>query len=477
MPKSPPHRRNAKIIATLGPAVSSSRKLRALFDAGADLFRLNFSHGTHDDHRQRFDAIRALEAETGRPIAILGDLQGPKIRVGKIAQGPVELEEGAAFRLDLSDKPGTDKRAPLLHPEVFQVLGAGHDLLLDDGRLRLRVEDCGDDFAETKVMVGGPLSSNKGVNLPGAVLPIPALTEKDKEDLAFALELGMDWIALSFVQRPDDIADARQIAGKDAGLMAKLEKPSAIGLLDEIIALADAVMVARGDLGVELPPEDVPSIQKRVVRAARQAGKPVVVATQMLESMVESPVPTRAEASDVANAVYEGADAVMLSAETAVGEFPVESVAIMDRIIHRVERDPTYRPLMDANHPDPLATAADAITAAARQVASTVRAAAIVSYTTSGSTAQRASRERPNVPILCISGRDATARRLMLAWGVHSLFTHDVDTVEEMVDHALALTVEAGFARHGDSIVITAGVPFGTPGATNILRIAWVEEQ
>lgn len=467
--------RKAKIIATLGPASSDPKMLRALREAGADVFRFNFSHGSHKEHKALYNAVRAMEADAGKPVGILVDLQGPKIRVGDMGPEPVVLEPGAGFRLDLDGAPGNAARAPLPHPEVFAALDRGQELLLDDGRLRLRVKRCGKDFAETEVVTGGDLTSHKGVNLPGAVLPVPALTEKDRRDLEFALELGADWVGLSFIQRPEDVAEVRKIVRGRMGVLAKLEKPAALTSLPEILELADAVMVARGDLGVELPPEDVPSAQKRIVRASRQAGKPVVVATQMLDSMIHAPTPTRAEASDVANAVYEGADAVMLSAETAVGDFPVETVSMMDRIITRVEKDTSYWPMIEANRADPQATAADAITAAARQVAHTISAAAIVTYTSSGSTALRAARERPRVPILCITGSGRTARRLVLAWGVHSLYSHDVETIAEMADHACATAREEGFAKKGDSVVITAGLPFGTPGATNLLRIAWVE--
>jgi pyruvate kinase len=468
-------RRAAKIIATLGPASSGPDKIRALNAAGADLFRLNFSHGERAEHRQRYDAVRKLEREIGRPIGILVDLQGPKIRVGKFKDGKVALGEGKPLRLDLDPAPGDGRRAPLPHPEVFAAMTPGQLVLLDDGRLRLKVEKVGGDYADTVVVTGGTLGERKGVNLPGAILPLSALTEKDLRDLDFALSIGADWIALSFVQRPDDVAELRKLVGNRAAIMSKIEKPQALDKLDQIVDLSDAVMVARGDLGVELPSEDVPSLQKQIVRAGRKAGKPVVVATQMLDSMVRDPAPTRAEASDVANAVYDGADAVMLSAETASGAYPIESVAMMARIIRRVERDPTYRVIMDANHPPPQATASDAITLAAREVASTIAAACIVCYTSSGSTAQRASRERPPVPILCLTGRTQTARRMTLAWGVHCFFSHDVSTIDEMVAYAQESAKANGIAKGGERIVITAGMPFGTPGATNMLRVAWVE--
>jgi pyruvate kinase len=469
------HRR-AKIVATLGPASSTPERIHALFTAGVDVFRFNFSHGTHDEHRARFAIVRDIEREVGRPIAVMADLQGPKLRVGEFSGGKVMLETGGKFRLDLSPEAGDTHRAPLPHPEIFSVLEDGAEILLDDGRIRLAVESHGTDYAETVVKVGGKLSDHKGVNLPRIQLPLGSLTPKDQRDLRLALELGVDWVALSFVQRPDDVAAARTLIAGRAAIMTKLEKPSALDSLAEIIDLSDGIMVARGDLGVELAPEDVPAEQKNIVRAARRAGKPVVVATQMLESMIQAAAPTRAEASDVATAVYDGADALMLSAESAAGEYPVESVAMMNRIIERVERDPAYRAFIESQQYDPEATPADAITAAARQVAETVHAAAVVSYTTSGSTALRAARERPNVPILALTPELATARRLAILWGVHSLHTADATGFTDMVDIACRAAREQEFARLGDRIVITAGVPFGTPGATNVLRIAWVGE-
>ena len=472
--KATRRQRSAKIVATLGPASASAQRLRALFNAGVDVFRCNFSHGTHDDHGQLFAAIRQVEHDTGRPIGILADMQGPKLRLGNFAQGRAQLLAGAAFRLDLDDKLGDEHRAPLPHPEVFRALQPGNELLVDDGKVRLKVHDCGPDFAETECVVGGTLSNHKGVNVPHCVLPISAVTDKDRADLTFALENGADWIALSFVQRPEDVAEGRKLIGDAAGLLVKLEKPSAIRRLGEIIDLADALMVARGDLGVEMPPEDVPTVQKQVIHACRLAGKPVIVATQMLESMISAPTPTRAEASDVATAVYEGADAVMLSAETAVGQYPVEAVAIMDRIARRVQADPLYfaslQKVMEHEHTDP-----DAISAAACQVAATVGAAAIVSYTTSGATALRAARERPGVPILVMTSSQGTARRLALLWGAHCIHHADVKSFGDMVQKAVSAAHREDIAQPGQRVVITAGVPFGTPGATNILRIAWVD--
>jgi len=468
-------RRSAKIVATLGPSSSAPEQIRALFDAGVDVFRLNFSHGTHQEHRARFEAIRQIEQATGRPIGILADLQGPKLRLGTFARGPIEIAAGARFRLDLDRRPGDETRAPLPHPEIFEALEPGTELLLDDGKVRLQTETCCAEYAETLCRVGGTLSDRKGVNVPNAVLTLSAVTEKDRADLAFALDHGADWIALSFVQRPDDVAEGRKLVAGRAGVMVKLEKPSAIQRLAEIIEQADALMVARGDLGVEMPPEDVPSVQKQVVHACRLAGKPVVVATQMLESMITAPTPTRAEVSDVATAVYDGADAVMLSAETAAGRYPVEAVAMMDRIACRVQDDPLYRRLLAGARTELDHTAPDAISAAACQVAGMVGAAAIVSYTTSGATALRAARERPEAPILVLTAKLATARRLAVLWGAHCVHTSDVKNFADMVQKAARIAHREGIAEPGQRIVVTAGVPFGTPGATNVLRIAWVD--
>jgi len=468
--------RKAKILATLGPSSSDATQVRALYQAGADVFRLNFSHGSHDEHKARYEAIRELERQVERPIAIMADLQGPKLRVGTLSGGSAELATGASYQLDLDETPGDGGRAPLPHPEIFATLNRGAHILLDDGRLRLRVEDCGPDYAETIVVTGGTLSDRKGVNVPNAVLPISPLTDKDRVDLAFALDLGVDWVALSFVQRPDDIVEAKRLIDGRAAVMAKIEKPSALQVLAALVEQSDAIMVARGDLGVEMPPEEVPGAQKAILSECRAAGKPVVIATQMLESMVNSPTPTRAEASDVATAVFDGADAVMLSAETAAGDYPVEATAMMDRIIASTEQTPAYQRIVHALHTDLEPTAADAITAAAAQVANTISAAAIVTYTMSGSTALRAARERPLVPILLLTNRLVSARRFALLWGAHCVHTDDVASTQEMVDKACRIAVQEGFAEIGDKLVITAGVPFGTPGTTNLLRIAWIDD-
>ena len=468
----------AKIVATLGPASSTPSVIRGLVDAGADVFRLNFSHGSHAEHQARYDAIRDIEAEIGRPLGVLADLQGPKLRVGTFAQGPIRLEADARVRFDLDPAPGTIDRVPLPHPEVLSALAPGVQLLLDDGKLRLEVEEAGADFAVARVLVGGPLSDRKGVSVVGAVLPVSALTPKDRVDLAFAVQLGVDWIALSFVQRPEDLDEVRALAGRPVSLVAKLEKPAAVERLDEIVARSDAVMVARGDLGVEMAPQRVPIIQRQIIRACRAAGKPVIVATQMLESMIEAPTPTRAEASDVATAVYEGADAVMLSAESAAGKHPVEAVRMMEGIIAEVEADPYYRQATDAAHPAPDATVSDVICYAVRQAASILPVAAIVTYTTSGWTTLRAARERPAAPILGLTPDLATARRLSLVWGTYPVQTPAVEHVTEIVDFACATAAAQGMAEPGGIIAIAAGMPFGVAGTTtNLLRIARLPER
>jgi len=466
--------RNAKIVATLGPASSTEEVIRNLFVAGVDMFRLNFSHGTQAEHKARFDTVRRIGREFNRPIGILGDLQGPKLRVGKFAQGAITLEPDARFRLDLDPAEGDQHRVNLPHPEIFAALVKGATLLLDDGKLELRVEDFGKDFASTRVVVGGRLSDRKGVNVPSVLLPISPLTEKDRRDLQYALELGVDWIALSFVQRPEDIFEARAIIGDRALVMTKLEKPQAIDRLDEIVRASDSVMVARGDLGVEMPPERVPILQRAIVRACRREGKPVIVATQMLESMTASPVPTRAEASDVASAIFQGVDAVMLSAESAAGKYPVEAVTMMDRIISEVEADPHYRALLDANHEEARSTLADAVCAALRTTAHIVSAKATITLTASGASALRAARERPEAPILSLTPSARTASMLCVVWGVHSLQTAQVPDVTTMTDLACRAALHEGFAAVGDYVVIAAGVPFGQSGSTNLLRIAKV---
>jgi pyruvate kinase len=468
------HRRT-KMIATLGPASSTAEIIERLYRAGADVFRLNFSHGSHEDHAARIAIIREVEAKVGRPIGILADVQGPKLRVGRFAGGRVHLQAGKPFRLDLNPTPGDATRVQLPHPEIISAAQIGTTLLLDDGKLRLRVTRKREDHLETEVVVGGPLSDRKGVNVPDVVLPIPALTEKDREDLAFVLEQGIEYVGLSFVQRPEDVAEAKAIAAGRAWIMVKMEKPQAVENLDGILALTDCVMVARGDLGVECPPEEVPLIQKRIVRAARALGKPVVVATQMLESMITAPAPTRAEASDVATAVFDGADAVMLSAETAAGQYPYEAVNMMDRIVARVEQDPDWRAQTDARRPVPEHSSAGAIATAARQVADTIGAEAIATFSSTGSTTLRVARERPASPILGLTASEMTARRMAVIWGVHPLVVNEIHSMTEMVARACRAAQAEGFAAAGDEVVVTAGVPFGTPGTTNALRVALVK--
>lgn len=463
--------RNTKIVATLGPSSSTAERIEELFRAGVDVFRLNFSHGSHRDHAERLRVIRDLEKKTGRPIAVMADLQGPKLRIGSFEDGKIELKAGAKFRLDLERTPGNQRRVCLPHTEIFEAIEKGTELLLDDGKVRLLVTKCGDGFAETKVVTGGPLSNNKGVNVPNVMLGLSALSAKDKSDLSFALSIGVDWVALSFVQRPEDVAEGRKLIGDKAAIIVKLEKPAAIDRLEEICELSDGVMVARGDLGVEMPPEKVPMLQKRIIKLCRSLGKPVVVATQMLDSMVTSPAPTRAEASDVATAVYDSADAVMLSAESAAGDYPVEAVEMMNRIIREVEGDSIYQQIINASHDDPEPTVSDAITLAARQVAETVSASCIVTYTTSGSTTVRASRERPAVPILCVTANERTARRLAMAWGVHAVHVEQEQRFSAVVKRAVEVAKSEEFGRPGEKIVITAGVPMGTPGSTNVLRV------
>ena len=476
MPETPYRAmRRTKIISTLGPATSDHATIRALAVAGVDVFRLNFSHGTHEDHAARHGVIRDVEAELGRPIGILADVQGPKLRVGNFVNGRTQLTAGAHFRLDLDPTPGNEARVCLPHPEILAAAAQGSTLLLDDGRLALRVCERGDDFLLTEVVLGGVLSDHKGVNVPDVVLPIPALTDKDRADMAFALDLGIEYVGLSFVQRPEDVREARQLADGRAWIMTKLEKPQAMDNLEEIVALSDAVMVARGDLGVELPPERVPLAQKRIIRVARRLGRPVVVATQMLESMIHAPTPTRAEASDVATAVFDGADAVMLSAETAVGSYPREAVAIMDRIVRGVEEDEGWRRQMETSAPEPDHDVAGAIAAATRQVASTVGASAIAAFTLAGRTALRIARERPSCTILGLTPTDDAARRLAVAWGVQAISVGQetpVHTIESVVDQALSIAHMDGYGAVGDAVVIVAGLPFGVAGSTNTLRVA-----
>ena len=463
--------KKVKILATLGPAIKTIDDIRQLVENGVNLFRLNFSHGEHADHAQRYNWVREVEQQLNTPIGILMDLQGPKLRVGRFAEGKVNLQRGQTLRLDLDSTPGDVNRVNLPHPEIIEALQPGMSLLLDDGRLRLQVTAKHSDAVITEVIAGGELSDRKGVNVPEAVLQLSPLTEKDRRDLSFGLELGVDWVALSFVQRPEDIIEARELIQGKAALMAKIEKPSAVIHLEEIAKLCDAIMVARGDLGVEVPAENVPRIQKDIIRTCRQLGRPVVVATQMLESMRFSPAPTRAEVTDVANAVAEGADAVMLSAETASGDYPQEAVQMMSKIIRQVENGPDFQAQLDVSRPQAETTASDAISCAIRRISSILPVAALVNYTESGNSSLRASRERPKAPILSLTPNLDTARRLSVAWGVYSVVNARLSKVEEVTRTALETARSAGLANTGDTVVITAGEPFGQPGSTNSLRI------
>jgi pyruvate kinase len=467
--------RRVKIVATLGPASFAPEMIERLFDAGVDVFRINMSHTSFDVVRKLHAAVRTAEATFGRPIGILCDLQGPKFRVGEIGGGSAALAEGASFRFDTTESPGSTERVFLPHPQIFEAVEPGHTLLLDDGKIRMTVTDKGPLTVDASVMVGGTLSSRKGISLPDTVLPIGPLTEKDKKDLDFALRLGVDWVALSFVQRGEDMRLARQIVGQGAALMAKIEKPAAIADLDAIVAACDGIMVARGDLGVEMPVERVPGLQKQIVSKSRAAGKPVVVATQMLESMISSPVPTRAEVSDVATAVFDGADAIMLSAESAVGKYPIEAIRMMDRIANEVQNDPNYNAIVHATRTPPQETAADAIAAAAHTVADTMKLAAIICYTATGSTAMRVARERPGLPVIGLSPVVATGRRLAMVWGVHCVLTSDPENQAAMVRKACRIAFDEGFARAGEGVIIVAGVPLGSPGTTNMVRIAYLD--
>lgn len=466
--------RKVKILATLGPSSSDKDMIARLHQAGADCFRINMSHTNHEKLRYYVTTIREVEAEAGRPIGILADLQGPKLRVGTFANGPVFLEIGAKFAFHREKFDGDVTGVTLPHPEIIDALEPGHRLLIDDGRLRLRIVENDRKLAVAVVEVGGKISDRKGVSLPDTVLTSGALTEKDRADLTAALEADVDWIALSFVQGPDDLREVHEIVDGKCGVMAKIEKPQAVKRFNEILELSDAIMVARGDLGVELPLEQVPSVQKSITRTTRKAGKPVVVATQMLESMIQSPVPTRAEVSDIANAVFEGADAVMLSAESAAGAYPVEAVATMSSVAEEVENSEHFQSILAGQRGEPDATPADAISASARQIAETLGIAALVCFTASGATGLRAARERPSTPILALSPNRSMARRLALVWGIHSVVTDDARSLNDLVQRASRISAEEGFAKPGDRIIITAGVPFGTAGVTNLLRIATI---
>jgi pyruvate kinase len=464
--------RRARIVATLGPASRAPGTVKALAQAGVDVFRLNFSHGSHDDHAAALKAVRGAELALQRPLGVLADLQGPKLRLGRFKDVEIDIKPGHRMRFDLDPTPGDETRVQMPHPEIFKALRTGNLLLLDDGRVRLRVNERDDTWADVTVESGHKLSDRKGVAVPEAVIPVSALTPKDREDLAFALRIGVDWVALSFVQKAEDMAELKRLVGGKAACLAKIEKPQALTDLGAILDYCDGVMVARGDLGVEMDPEEVPVAQKAIIRAARQRGVPVIVATQMLESMTSSPAPTRAEASDVANAVYEGADALMLSAETASGDYPLEAVGIMNRIMERVEKDPTWPSLMDAEHAGMDDFDADALVAAARKAAEAQSTACIVIFTTLGGTARRMSRERPLQPMLALTPKAETARRLALVWGLEPRLGNEPTSLEDVTDNAVASAVEFGLAQPGQRVLILAGTPFGAPGAANLLRLA-----
>ena len=468
--------RRVKIVATLGPASSSPGMLEKLFLAGADVFRINMSHTSHDAVRELVYSVRTLSRRFAHPIGILCDLQGPKFRLGRFEGERVTIEKGATFRFDNEETAGSSQRVFLPHRQIIEAVEPGHTLLLDDGKIRMRVVEAKPTHMVAEVLVGGVLASRKGISLPDTVLPVGPLTDKDQDDLSHAIDIGIDWLALSFVQRADDIAEVRQRVDGAAAVMVKIEKPSAIDDLDAIIAGADGFMVARGDLGVEMPLEKVPGLQKRITHKARAAGKPVVVATQMLESMIAAPVPTRAEVSDVATAVFDGADAVMLSAESAVGQYPIEAIEMMDRIAIEVESDPSYKSIVHASEYMPQPTPNDAIAAAAHAIADTVKLGAIVCYTATGSTALRVARERPGLPVIGLTPVPATAHRLALVWGIQSVLTADPENLNDMVRKACLIAFEKGFVKAGDGILITAGIPLGTPGATNMIRIAMIDE-
>ena len=469
--------RKVKIVATLGPASSSPDMLDRLVHTGVDVFRINMSHSTHEKARELHAAVRFCEHKNRHPLGILYDLQGPKFRLGEFDGGRAFVSKGETFVFDRTEAAGTNQRVFLPHLQIFDAVEPGHELLLDDGKIRMRVIENKAGRMAAQVLVGGALSSRKGISLPDTLLAIGPLTEKDEADLAYGLELGVDWIALSFVQRGSDVADVQKRVQGRSAIMSKIEKPSAITDLAAVIAASDGIMVARGDLGVEMPVEKVPGLQKMMTRMSRAAGKPVVVATQMLESMITAPVPTRAEVSDVATAVFDGADAVMLSAESAVGQYPLEAIAMMDRIAIEVESDPSYDAIVHATRIDPVATGPGAVAAAAPAGSNTVNLAAVVCYTATGSTALRVARERPGVPVIGLTPVPETARRMACVWGIQSILTNDPQNLNDMVAKACRIAFEEGFAKAGQGILITAGVPLGSPGATNMIRIAYLDDK
>ena len=469
--------RRVKIVATLGPASAAPEMIERLFIAGVDVFRINLSHSTHDGAKALYNTVRACAARHRHPIGILADLQGPKFRIGTFDAGRVKLTAGSIFKFDRDETLGTSDRVFLPHNQIFESIKPGHTLVLDDGKLRMRVVETSSVQIHAEVTAGGLLASRKGISMPDTLLPISPLTEKDKADLIHALKLGVDWVALSFVQRAEDVHEVRKLIGSRAAIVSKIEKPSAVADLEDVIAASDAIMVARGDLGVEMPVEKVPGLQKKITRLARAAGKPVIIATQMLESMISSPMPTRAEVSDVATAVFDGADAIMLSAESAVGQYPVEAIQMMDKIAIEVEHDPVYEPMLHATQTEPQPTGADAIAAAASAIAGTVKLGAIVCYTATGSTVLRVTRERPGIPVIGLTPIESTARRLSLHCGVQTILTGDPENSSHMVRKACRIAFEEGLVKARDGLVVIAGIPLGSPGATNMVRIAFIDER
>ena len=468
--------RKVKIVATLGPASDTKSEIKKMFLAGADIFRLNMSHGDHSAVEKRHNILRDLEREFSRPICILVDLQGPKLRCGNFEDEKVSVEVGQKFCFDLIESLGDKKRVCLPHPQIFRSVKEGDKLLIDDGKVALEVRKASEVSIECTVLNNGIISDKKGVNCPDSILDLAPLTEKDKKDLKFACTLGVDWIGLSFVQRAKDVDDVKKLLNGKAGIIAKIEKPAAVEEFDSIIESSDGIMVARGDLGVELPIEAVPPIQKRLVMRSRQMGKPVIVATQMMESMINSTTPTRAEVSDVAQAIYDGVDAVMLSAETAVGAHPEKVIQAVDKIAIETEKDPLYFQNLETSRSVSKEGVSNAITVAAREVADNINVKVICCFTHGGTTAELASRERPRAPIIALTPYTETARKLTLFWGLHCVVTTPVDRFKKAVMNAVKAAKLFNFASGKDLIIVIAGVPFNTPGSTNILRVVSLEE-
>lgn len=470
-----------KIICTLGPGSADEATLEAMIRAGMDVARLNFSHGTHDEHAEMFGRLRHVADRVGAHVGVMADLQGPKIRTGELQDGePVQLVDGAQLTITTEQVMGTAERVSTTYPHLAHDVCPGDRILLDDGVMELRVKSKTRTDVVCEVVHGGLLREHKGINLPGVNVSSPSLTEKDRADLEFALSLGVDYLALSFVRRPEDILELRGLCRRGehvTPIIAKLEKPEALSRLQEVVAAADAVMIARGDLAVELSPEEVPVWQKRIIAECALQDKPVITATQMLETMRDQPQPTRAEASDVANAIFDGTDAVMLSAETAVGKYPVETVSMMRRIAAVAEHEQArWRHREWLSHPDDREEAIpDAISRAAVDVARGVGAAAIVAFTESGSTALKASKRRPRVPILACTPLPTTARRCSLYWGALPLVVSNITDTEQMIYQTGQEAKRLGFVATGDRVVITAGVPMGQPGSTNTLSVEIID--